>query len=94
MPGVEPLVADLTSPDVAVRRRAIRALAALGDRRAVPALLEALQDADPALRYDAVLALDVLDDPAALPSLIRVGRTDPVQDVREAALRVIPRIAW
>lgn len=94
MAGLDALVADLTFPDAGARRRAARALAVLGDRRAVPALIRALGDADPGVRYEAVLALDALDDPAALPSLIRVGRTDPAQDVREAACRVIPRMAW
>jgi HEAT repeat protein len=76
------------------RRAAARAPARREERRSLPALLAALDDADAAVRYDAVLALDALDDPAALPSLIRVARTDPAQDVREAALRVIPRMAW
>ena len=94
MAGLGPLLAELAASDAHARRRAARGLAALGDRRAVPALIAALDDADPAVRYEAVVALDVLDDPAALPSLIRVGRTDPAQDVRDAALRIIPRMAW
>ncbi len=94
MPRVDRLLADLAMGHVHARRRAARALAALGDRRAVPALIAALADADPAVRYEAVVALDTLDDPAALPSLIRVGRSDVAQDVREAALRAIPRMAW
>jgi HEAT repeat protein len=92
--GLEELVGALRSGRPQGRRRAARALGAQGDRRAVPALIAALEDADPGVRYEAVLALDVLNDPAALPSLIRVGRSDPAVDVREAALRVIPGMAW
>jgi len=94
MAGLASLLAELTASDAQVRRRAARALAALGDRRAVLPLIATLADGDPAVRYEAVVALDTLDDPAALPSLIRVGCTDVALEVREAALRTIPRMAW
>ena len=50
--------------------------------KAVPALIEALDDPDPALVVDAIRALDALGDPAAVPALVRLlgRRRDHVED--------------
>jgi HEAT repeat protein len=54
-----------------VRRTAATALARLGDQRATPALLEALDDR--AHRLDIIEALGELGDPAAIPALLKLA---------------------
>jgi phycocyanobilin lyase subunit alpha len=55
-----------------LRRNAARALGKLGDRRAVPALMEALVCADFYVREAAAQALESLKDPVAVPMLIQL----------------------
>lgn len=55
-----------------LRRNAARALGKLGDRRAVPALLWALECADFYVREAAAQSLEMLGDSAAIPRLIEL----------------------
>jgi phycocyanobilin lyase subunit alpha len=55
-----------------LRRNAARALGKLGDRRAVPALMEALVCEDFYVREAAAQALEGLKDPVAVPILIQL----------------------
>jgi phycocyanobilin lyase subunit alpha len=55
-----------------LRRNAARALGKLGDRRAVPALMEALVCEDFYVREAAAQALEGLGDPVAVPMLIQL----------------------
>ncbi len=55
-----------------LRRNAARALGKLGDRRAVPALMEALVCEDFYVREAAAQALEGLQDPVAVPILIQL----------------------
>lgn len=82
---LEPLLTALAcrTPDTALR--GARALAMLGDVRALGALLQLTREADPALRREAALALRSLDDPRARRRLVWMF-DDADADVRGAAL--------
>jgi phycocyanobilin lyase subunit alpha len=54
------------------RRSAARALGKLGDRQAVPALLESLQCADFYVREAAAQSLEMLGDPICIPALTQM----------------------
>ncbi|MBW4552250.1 MAG: HEAT repeat domain-containing protein [Aphanocapsa sp. GSE-SYN-MK-11-07L] len=55
-----------------LRRNAARALGKLGDRQAVPALIQALSCTDFYVREAAAQALEMLGDPAGIPTLIEL----------------------
>ncbi|MCK6526433.1 HEAT repeat domain-containing protein [Myxococcota bacterium] len=55
-----------------IRARAVESLGILGDKRAVPALIAALDDRDPGVRREAVEALGKLKDPAAAAPLMKL----------------------
>ncbi|MCG8366830.1 MAG: HEAT repeat domain-containing protein [Pseudanabaenales cyanobacterium] len=55
-----------------LRRTAARALGKLGDRRAVAALLQALECADFYVREAAAQSLEMLAEPSCIPQLIRL----------------------
>lgn len=67
---VDRLVKTLRSENTSTRQDAIRALAELGDQRAVPALLELTADDTDALRVLAAYALARLGDSRAIPVLL------------------------
>lgn len=58
--NVPALVPMLASKNATVRGSVVSALQAIGDRRALPALLAAIHDPDPDVRYGAVRALSVI----------------------------------
>ncbi|WP_433012401.1 HEAT repeat domain-containing protein [Kribbella sp. CA-294648] len=69
--GVASVVAGVYSDDVAVRRRAVLAVAAMADAPgATAALADALGDPDPTVRRHAALAMGKLGSPAAVPTLV------------------------
>jgi phycocyanobilin lyase subunit alpha len=77
--AIEVLIAALQDEDdrtevggYPLRRNAARALGKLGDRRAVPALIEALGCVDFYVREAAAQALEGLGDPQAVPALIQL----------------------
>ncbi len=72
--------------EIFIRRPAITALGVLGDRRAVPALIEARKDKE--LQRTAVEALANIDDPTILPVLLQdFESSDPAtQDAARIAL--------
>lgn len=73
------------------REGAVRALGLLRDSRAVPALVEALQDASFWVRMPAALALGHIGDPAAIPAL-EAATKDPEAVVRKAATEALKRM--
>jgi hypothetical protein len=75
-----------------VRTQAALVLGDLGDRAAVPILLQALSDPSDAVRGASATALGVLGDPAATPALDRLS-SDPSSYVRGAAARARERIS-
>lgn len=79
-------------PHPHVRQAVLGAITSLGaPGRAVPFLLDALNDPHRHVRKLAVQELDELEHAAALPS-IEALCTDPHPDVREAALAVIDKL--
>jgi HEAT repeat protein len=68
------LLADLEADNPLVRRRAVEALARLGDRRAVPALARQLRDRDWKVRLACVQALGRLRGDGVISPLARATR--------------------
>ena len=61
-----------------VSARSAEILGNLGDRRAVPALIQALGSSDIVLRMEAAMALMKIRDPSAVPALIEaMQKSDP-----------------
>ncbi|QOR70195.1 HEAT repeat domain-containing protein [Ruania alkalisoli] len=89
--AVAHLASGLDSPDVEVRRRAVRALAALPDDRAAALLVRALADPDADVRQHAALTVGARGVPAATDTLIAMVLDGP-NDVEAAeALGVLAR---
>jgi len=63
-------VRDLQSSVPAVRERAAVSLGNIGDKLAVPALIEALDDSEDGVRREATKALGFIKDARAVPSLL------------------------
>ena len=81
--------------DPRVRRYLALALGRLGDRRAVPALLQAAQDsaangphADPETQIYSVWALGAIGDPSAEPALVELAHGDDA-GVRKTAVHAL-----
>jgi HEAT repeat protein len=90
---------DAGGDDPRVRRYLALALGRLGDRAAVPALLQAVDDAgaggarsDPETQVYAVWALGVIGDPAAVPRLVALARGDD-GGLRKAAVHALGAFA-
>jgi len=83
--------ADAKNDDPRIRQYLSMVLGNLGDRRATPLLIDALEDSSPETRLYAALALGRLRDPQAVPPLIRIFTTDE-RDVRKAAAYALGEI--
>jgi HEAT repeat protein len=86
---------EASADDPRVRRYLALALGRIGDRRAVPALLKAVDDAatggsraDPETQVYAVWALGVIGDPEAVPRLVTLARSDD-PGLRKAAVHAL-----
>jgi HEAT repeat protein len=89
VPAVPPLIQALGDGDWHVREAACRALGAIGDRQAVPPLIQALRDWY--VRAAACRALGAIGDRQAVPPLIQaLGDRD--RGVRAAACRALGAI--
>ena len=84
------LHALLSDPDAVMRRTAAESLGKIGDREAIPRLVERLGDDDPHVRATAARSLGVLAslDYAAVVGLLRSMR-DPDDSVRHAAAQAL-----
>ncbi len=86
--------------DVPVRRYLVLVLGRLGERAAVPALLEAARDADPDTALYAVWALGKIGDPAAVDAVLETSTSEDAGARKMAAYvlgqlgdaRAIPRL--
>lgn len=79
-------LSDLKSSLAGIRSRAAWQLGQLGDRSAVPALIEALQtDENEDVRWSAAWALGELGDEAAILALEAASEGDESDDVRSRA---------
>lgn len=65
----EKLISVLKNGIVELRRRAASALGTMNDKKAVPALMEALKDSDEMVRINAAVSLEFLEDKRAIPAL-------------------------
>ena len=86
---------EASADDPRVRRYLALALGRIGDRRAVPALLKAVDDAatdgshaDPETQVYAVWALGVIGDAQAVPRLVALARSDDA-GLRKAAVHAL-----
>ncbi len=59
----------LKSPDLNLRLDSVQTLAEIGEKRAVPSVIEALDDQDPRVRAAAAVCLATLADPRAITAL-------------------------
>lgn len=89
---VRVIVPHLAAPEDAIRCAAARALGALADEDAAPALLDTLMDPDPDVRSDAMSALEGCARPQDAAAIRRSLRDDPVADVKVAAIRALRRL--
>jgi HEAT repeat protein len=92
-PPVEPLTVTLTemltATDVAVRRRAVRALGTLSGPAVRTALERAMADADPMVRRSAVGLLGNLGDRAAVKALVGRWRKERDEEAQIAILQAL-----
>lgn len=95
LPGIDAvhaIVPYLGAPEDVIRCAAARALAVLGDASTAPALVEALMDPDPDLRADAMAALVRCARPEDAPAIRRSLESDPVAEVKVAAIQALARL--
>ena len=90
---LEKRLRELGSRDKGERKKAAEKLGKLGDRRAVPALIQAMRnDPEEDVREEAAEALGKIGDRSALPALRWAARHDREDDVREEAEDAIEEI--
>ena len=82
---------DAKTDDPRIRQYLSMVLGNLGDRRATPLLVAALDDPTQETRIYAALALGRLRDPAAVPALLKAFSSDE-RDVRKAAAYALGEI--
>lgn len=105
--NVQAARADLASPDSHLgywtqtlhanpmkltRKNAARMLGQIGNREALPALVEALKDPFDGVRMESARALGVLGDERAFPALYDISERDTDGGVRSAATEAIEKI--
>jgi hypothetical protein len=91
-PAVDALVELLANDDEDIRHMAVKALGAIGDRRAVLPLIGALGDPDEYVRSAAAHALGALRDSRARARLAALEHHDAYADVRKAAKQALAEI--
>jgi len=88
------LIKACSDVNESVRRKAIEALAELGDERDTPVLLKALKDSDSCVRLEAIYALEgrsTLGSPGRLSGRLSEAMKDEDANVRQAAVRLFGR---
>ena len=94
-PNLEEQVASIyrgsKNDDPRIRQYLSMVLGTIGDHRATPVLLEALNDRETETRIYALLALGELKDPAAVPRMVEAAR-DGDKDVRKTAFFALGEI--
>ena len=92
MDPVDTITGYLRAGEDVVRCAAARALSAIGDARAAPALVQALLDEDPDVRSDAMAALVRCARPEDADAIRRSLLGDPVKEVKAAAIEALGRL--
>lgn len=94
-PNLEEQVASIyrgsKNDDPRIRQYLSMVLGTIGDHRATPVLLEALNDRETETRIYALLALGELKDPAAVPRMVEAAH-DGDKDVRKTAFFALGEI--
>jgi len=83
---------NLENKNVLIRKSSAKNLGLLGDKRAIPFLIEALTDMKVEVRVEICKALGLLGDEKVMKNLKTVARKDESADVRKAARRAIREI--
>ena len=89
------LIEACSDIDAGVRRKAVEALAELGDERDTPLLLKALKDSDSSVRLEAIYALEsrsALEPSSRLSEPLMEAMTADDAIVRQAAVRLFGRL--
>ena len=89
---VRAIAPHLRASEDLIRCAAARALGALGDEDAAPALVDALMDEDPDVRSDSMAALARCARPEDAAAIRRSLKSDPVGDVKIAAIQALCRL--
>ena len=89
---VRAIAPHLHAPEDLIRCAAARALGALGDESAAPALVDALMDEDPDVRSDSMAALVHRARPRDAAAIRRSLESDPVGEVKIAAIQALCRL--
>lgn len=85
-PKLEPVLIGLLGDEsLAVRIRALEALAAWKSRAAVGSMIKALRASEPTLRWKAAQALGDIGDPKAREALTYVAKNDAEAEIRASA---------
>lgn len=91
--ATRPLIASIRNPESLTRYLAAQSLGFIGDRRAVPSLIEALGDEDGQVRSAAARSLGLIGDARATSSLV-VSLDDGEYSVRLAAAGALDALGW
>src|SRR5205823_5308533 len=89
------LVRACSDADQGVRRKALEALAELGDERDAPLLLKGLKDSDSSVRLEAIYALEgrsMLAPSGGFSKHLSEAMKDEDASVRQAAVRLLGRL--
>jgi len=90
VPTLEQLAADQTLADHQ-RWTCVRAIGQIGDRQAIPKLLELFKDPNPLIRIGALRALGDMGAVSVLPEIQVLGEKDQAMVVRNEAVKVLGR---
>ena len=88
---VAPIYRSSKNDDPRIRQYLSMVLGTIGDRRATPLLIEALNDRETETRLYALIALGELKDPTSVPSIVEATR-DGDKDVRKTAFYALGEI--
>ncbi|KHD08096.1 hypothetical protein PN36_18775 [Candidatus Thiomargarita nelsonii] len=89
---IESLCHLTSTGDEVDRCYASKALGALGDAQAIPALVQRLRDEDIDVSIDAIEALGHIGNPQAIPPLLESLNSDPNGEIKMAVVEALGRI--
>jgi HEAT repeat protein len=93
-PSVSPLIRLLDDPHPQIRWEAVKALGAIGDPAAAPALIGALEDEESDVRWLAADGLIDLGHEALQPLLSALAYRPSSPDLLEGAHHVLDKLYW
>lgn len=90
---VESLIKALDDHEKMTREAANKSLGKIGDREAVPHIIESLNESSFAIKLSAIEALEAIGDPQAIAPLKRVAENDPDVLTRTRAQEAIEALS-